>query len=86
MKMQMDKTLRFCVEAAYGAFKRDHPKRSKGQVISSLLRQFEERGEAMRYLNAKGRIAWKASPKFLEILAEEERDAQYELDEFLDYP
>jgi hypothetical protein len=35
----------------------------------------------MRYLDPKGRIAWKASPSFLDSIADGERDAQDELDD-----
>ena len=33
----------------------------------------------MRYLNANGKIAWKASPRFLTMLADAERDARDDL-------
>jgi hypothetical protein len=35
----------------------------------------------MRYLNANGKIAWKASPRFLMMLADAERDARDDLAE-----
>ena len=36
----------------------------------------------MRYLNEQGKIAWKASPRFLTMLADAERDAREDLAEF----
>ena len=36
----------------------------------------------MRYLNKDGKIAWKASPRFLTMLADAERDAQDDLADF----
>jgi hypothetical protein len=36
----------------------------------------------MRYLDNQGKIAWKASPRFLTKLADAERDAQDELEDF----
>jgi hypothetical protein len=33
----------------------------------------------MRYLDKQGKISWKASPRFLTMLADAERDAQDEL-------
>jgi hypothetical protein len=35
----------------------------------------------MRYLNENGNIAWKASPRFLSMLADAERDARDDLAE-----
>jgi hypothetical protein len=36
----------------------------------------------MRYLRADGKISWKATPKMLDRLADAERDAKDELDEW----
>ena len=36
----------------------------------------------MRHLDNQGKIAWKASPRFLTMLADAEREAQDELEEF----
>jgi hypothetical protein len=36
----------------------------------------------MRCLNREGKIAWKASPRFLGMLADAECDAQDDLDDF----
>jgi len=36
----------------------------------------------MRYLDKRGTIGWKASPRFLTMLADAERDAQDELEDF----
>jgi hypothetical protein len=38
--------------------------------------------DAMRYLNEQGKIGWKASPRFLTMLADAERDARDDLAEF----
>jgi hypothetical protein len=83
MKFRMDKTLRFWTDAAYEDIKSDHPKLTKRQLLAHVLRQYERRGDAMRGLDANGNIAWKASPRFLSMLADAERDA---LDELADYP
>jgi hypothetical protein len=45
----------------------------KSHVIADILRQYEEQGHAMRHLDSNGRIAWKATPLMLSVLAE--RDA-----------
>ena len=44
--------------------------------------KYQERGDAMRFLDANGKIGWKASPRFLTMLADAERDVQDELEDF----
>ena len=82
MKIRMDKTLRFWVDVAYENIKSDHPKLTKRQLIAQILYQYQERGDATRYLDVEGKIAWKASPRFLTMLADAERDAQDDFEEF----
>ena len=82
MKLQMDKTLRFWVDVAYESIKSDHINLTKRQLIAQILHQYQDRGDAMRYLDVEGKIAWKASPRFLTKLADAKRDAQDELEEF----
>jgi hypothetical protein len=79
MKFRMDKTLKFWVDVAYDEIKSDHDDITKRQLIGQILRQYERRGDAMRYLDANGKIAWKASPRFLTMLADAEREAQGDL-------
>jgi hypothetical protein len=81
MKIRMDKTLRFWVDVAYENVKSDHPKVTKRRLIAQILHQYQDRGDAMRYLDVEGKIAWKASPRFLTMLADAERDAQDELED-----
>jgi hypothetical protein len=56
----MDKTLRFWVDVAYDEIKLDHIDLTKQQLLAHILRQYERRGDAMRYLDSHGKIAWKA--------------------------
>jgi hypothetical protein len=81
MKIRMDKTLRFWVDVAHEEIKVNHIDLTKPQLIAQILRQYEERGHAMRYLDNQGTIGWKASPRFLTKLADAERDAQDELED-----
>jgi hypothetical protein len=81
MKFRMDKTLRFWVDVAYDEIKLNHIDLTKRQLVAQILRQYERRGHAMRCLDKQGKIAWKASPRFLTMLADAERDAQDELEE-----
>jgi hypothetical protein len=82
MKLRMDRTLRFWVDVAYDEIKLDHIDLTKQQLLAHIMRRYEERGNAMRYLDNRGNIGWKASPRFLTMLADAERDAQDELEDF----
>jgi hypothetical protein len=62
MKFRMDKTLRFWVNCSYEDKKYENANRPRAELIAEILREYERHGDAMRYLNANGRIAWKASP------------------------
>jgi hypothetical protein len=76
MKFRMTKVLRFWVDCEYERIKNSHRRRSKAQLIARILGKFEEAGEAMRYLDTKGRIAWKATPGMLTRLADAEQEAR----------
>ena len=82
MKHRMDETLRFWVHVAREHIKRKHPDLTKRQLVTQILREYERRGDAMRCLNREEKIAWKASPRFLGMLADAERDAENDLDDF----
>jgi hypothetical protein len=82
MNFRMDETLRFWVDVAHEHVKLDHIDLTKRQLLAQILRLYERRGDAMRYLDNQGKIAWKASRRFLTMLADAERDAQDELEDF----
>jgi hypothetical protein len=82
MKFRMDRTLRFWVDAAYEHIKSGNAKLTKRQLVNQILREYEKRGQALRCLNKRGRIIWKASPRFLTMLADAERDAHDDLAEW----
>jgi hypothetical protein len=79
MKLRMDKTLRFWTAVAAEHIKSGNAKLSKRQLVALTLREYERRGNAMRCLNKHGRLAWKATPRFLNRLADAERDARDDL-------
>jgi hypothetical protein len=81
MKIQMDKTLKFWVHVAYEHLKLDHPNLTKRQLVAYTLREYQKRGDALRCLDKRGRITWKASPRFLSMLGDAERDALDDLDD-----
>lgn len=59
---------------------RGHRKsRPRPPEVGLILRAYEEAGDAMRHLNAKGKIAWKATPRMLSRLADAEREARDDL-------
>jgi hypothetical protein len=79
MKFQMDKTLRFWVDVAADHLKWADANLTKRQLVTQVLREYERRGDAMRCLDRRGRITWKASPRFLSALGDAERDARDDL-------
>ena len=78
----MDKTLRFWVDVAYEHIESEHEHLTKGQLVAQILRKYEERGDAMRYLDNQGKITWKATPRFLTMLADAELEAEADLQHF----
>jgi hypothetical protein len=82
LKLRISKTLQLRVEVACEQRKTRSPGKSKQSLIAEVLHAFEEAGEAMRYLDRKGRIAWKATASIIGRLADAERDAQDELAEW----
>jgi hypothetical protein len=79
MKFRMDKTLRFWVDCSYEDKKYENANGTRAELIAEILREYERSGDAMRYLNGKGQIAWKASPWMLSRLADAEREVQDDL-------
>jgi hypothetical protein len=76
MKFRMTKILRFWVDVEYDRIKNHRPDRPRTDLIAKILRKFEEAGEAMRCLNSKGEIAWKATPRMLARLSDAEHEAR----------
>ena len=83
MHFRMEKTLRFWVDCSYEDQRHDNSDRTKNELIADILHDYERSGHAMRYLNVKGQIAWKASPRMLSMLADLEREAE---DDLADWP
>jgi hypothetical protein len=76
MKFRMTKVLRFWVDVEYERIKNHQLGRRGTELIVQILLKFEEAGEAMRYLNTNGEIAWKATPGMLTRLADAEQEAR----------
>ena len=75
MRVRMSKSLRFWVDVENQGLKKRVPGCPRTERISQILRKFEDAGDAMRYLNAKGEIAWKAMPGMRSRLADAEQEA-----------
>jgi hypothetical protein len=82
MKFRMSRILRFWVDVEYEDAKNQGPDRPRIEVLAQILREFEEAGEAMRYLNTKCEIAWKATPGMLSRLADAEQEAIDDMDDW----
>jgi hypothetical protein len=76
MKFHMTKALWFWVDVEYERIKNHASGCPRTELIAQILRKFEEAGEAMRYLDNKGEIAWKATPGMLTRLADAEQEAR----------
>jgi len=76
MKFHMSKMLSFWVDVEYERIKRDNASRTRLQLLGQILRRFEKAGDAMRYLDVEGRVAWKATPRMLTRLANAEQEAR----------
>jgi hypothetical protein len=76
IKLRMSTTLPFWVHCEYDRRNDERLDRTKSQLLGEILREFEEAGYAMRYLNSKGQIAWKATARLLTRLADAEQQAR----------
>jgi hypothetical protein len=81
MEYQMDKVLRECVEYAceLARLGRSGGLLDRSEILAEVLIQFEGDGNAMRYVNSKGRIAWKATPQLRDFLEDLRLDAEADL-------
>jgi hypothetical protein len=80
MNFRMSKILRFWVDVEYERMKNHITGRPRTELLAKILRKFEEAGDAMRFLNTEGEIAWKA---MLSRLADAEQEA---VDDMEDWP
>jgi hypothetical protein len=75
MKLRMTKKLKFWIDVACEQRKAPTCSKSKQALIGEVLSEFEQAGDAMRYLRADGKIGWKPTQWMLDRLADAERDA-----------
>ena len=82
MKLRISKTLKFWVDVACEQKKTGAPSTSKSALVAQVLHEFEEAGDAMRYLDRNGRVAWKATASMLGRLSDAEHEAKDEFEEW----
>ena len=85
MPFLIDKILREVVDQAYCAsrLRRNGVQPTRDRVFAEVLAELEANGDAMRFVNAKSRIAWKATPRLRDYLQDLELEAEEDLeDEF----
>jgi hypothetical protein len=83
MKFLMDKIIRELVEEAWewarlgriGGFP------DRNLVFSDILAELESDGDAMRYVDSQGRIAWKATPDLRDYLTDLRLDAEADFED-----
>ena len=76
MKLRMTKKLKFWVDVACEQRKASTFLKGRHALVSEVLHEFEQTGDAMRYVRADGKIGWKLTPQMLDRLADGERDAE----------
>jgi hypothetical protein len=81
MKFRMDKIVRELVEESWewARLGRSRDFVDRDRVFAEALADLESQGDAMRYLNSKGRLAWKATPDLRDYLNDLKLDAEADL-------
>ena len=84
MPIPMDKILTEYADQAYEAsrLRRNCAGDARDRISAEMLKELEALGDAMRFIDAKGRVAWKATPKHRDFLNDLERDAEDDLEDY----
>ena len=79
----MDTILMEYADQAYDATRlgRNGVHTARDLVFAEMLAELEASGDAMRFVDANGRIAWKATPSLRQYLTDLELDAQEDLED-----
>jgi hypothetical protein len=77
----MDKIIRELVEESWewARLGRDRESVDPDKVFAEVLADLESDGDAMRYVDSQGRIAWKATPVLRDYLNDLKLDAEADL-------
>jgi hypothetical protein len=76
MKFHLCPELGFWIEVEVSREASRYPGLSKQRLLAKVLSEFEQAGDAMRYVRADGKIGWKPTQWMLDKLADAERDAR----------
>jgi hypothetical protein len=84
MPILMDKILTEYADQAYETtrLRRDGVQTTRDLVSAEMLAELEAAGNAIRFVDAEGPIAWKATPSPCQCLMDLQLDAEADLDEF----
>ena len=79
----MDKILTEYADQAYETTRlgRNGVQTARELISAAMLAELEAIGDAMRYLNSDGQIAWKATPQLRDYLMDLQLDAEADLEE-----
>jgi hypothetical protein len=82
MTIPMDEILQEIVDQAYGAARlgRNGDSEDRELIFAKVLAELEVAGDAMRYVNSEGHIAWKVTPWLRDHLLDLQRDAEAEFE------
>jgi tRNA-binding EMAP/Myf-like protein len=82
MTILMDEILQEIVDQAYGAARlgRNGDSENREVIFAKVLAELEVAGDAMRFVDSEGRIAWKATPSLRNYLMDLQRDAEAEFE------
>jgi hypothetical protein len=80
----MDKILTECADQAFETTRlgRNGVQPTRELVSATMLAELEAIGDAMRYLNSDGQIAWKATPQLRDYLMDLQLDAATDVEDF----
>ena len=83
MPILMDEILQEVADQAFetARLRRDGVHTARDPVSVEMLAELETTGDAMRYINSRGRISWKATPNLRQYLKDLELDAQADLED-----
>ncbi len=83
MRILMDEILQEVADRAYEAahLGRNGVHPTRDLVSAEMLAELEAAGDAMRYANSRGRIAWKATPNLRQYLQDLQLDSEDDLED-----
>lgn len=82
MKTRIDRTLEELLEGngKWRRLRRNRDRAAFTLVLAEVLCELEAKGDAMRYLDGNGRVAWRATPKLKDYVNDLKRDAEADLE------